>query len=56
VGFTSPSLGPRRQIVEIAAILEKLSLRAVDSETGDFFVPGEQAIQSFDPMTALHFG
>jgi hypothetical protein len=32
----------------VAAILEKLRLRALDSGTGNFFVPGEQAIQSFN--------
>ncbi len=31
----------------VAAILQHLNLRAVDSQTGDFFVPGPKALESF---------
>jgi hypothetical protein len=31
----------------VAAILEALNLRAVDSQTGEFFVAGEEGIASF---------
>jgi hypothetical protein len=31
----------------VAAILEHLGLRALDSQTGDFFVPGPEAVESF---------
>jgi hypothetical protein len=31
----------------VAAILQHLGLRAVDSQTGDFFEPGPKALESF---------
>jgi hypothetical protein len=31
----------------VAAILQKLNLRALDSQTGEFFVAGHEAIESF---------
>ena len=31
----------------VAAILRRLNLRAIDSQTGEFFVAGESAIESF---------
>jgi hypothetical protein len=31
----------------VAAILQKLKLRALDSQTGEFFVPGSEAVESF---------
>ncbi|MGA9354001.1 MAG: hypothetical protein WBV46_09955 [Terriglobales bacterium] len=31
----------------VAAILERLDLRAVDSQTGDFFAPGPEALEGF---------
>ena len=38
----------------VAAILEHLNLRALDSQTGDFFVAGAAAVASFRKWRAYH--
>lgn len=38
----------------VAAILQQLKLRALDSQTGDFFVAGAEAIDSFRKWRAYH--
>ena len=46
-GFAFHVRGGDAAVGVVAAILEHLNLRAVDSQTGDFFEAGPEAIESF---------
>ena len=51
-GFAFHVRGGDAAIGLIAAVLEHLDLRAVDSQSGDFFMAGQQAITSFHAWRA----
>ena len=46
-GFAFHVRGGDAAVGVIAAILQRLQLRAIDSETGDFFIAGPKAIEAF---------
>lgn len=46
-GFAFHIRGADAAVDVVAAILQHLKLRALDSQTGDFFVAGAEAIDSF---------
>ena len=51
-GFAFHVRGGDTAVGVVAAILEHLSLRALDSQTGDFFAAGPEAIESFHKWRA----
>lgn len=51
-GFAFHVRGDDAAVGVIAAILQHLNLRALDAQTGDFFVAGEEAIESFHKWRA----
>lgn len=46
-GFAFHVRGGDAAVGVVAAILQHLNLRALDAQTGDFFVAGEDAMESF---------
>jgi hypothetical protein len=51
-GFAFHIRGADAAVGVVAAILQHLKLRALDSQTGDFFVAGAEAIDSFGKWRA----
>ena len=47
IGFALHVRGGDRAVGAVAAILDHLRLRAIDTQTGEFFVAGEKAQESF---------
>lgn len=51
-GFALHVRGGDETVGVVAAILEHLNLRALDSQTGEFFVAGPEALESFQKWRA----
>jgi hypothetical protein len=51
-GFAFHVRGGDAAVGVIAAILQRLKLRAIDSETGDFFIAGPKAAEAFGKWRA----
>jgi len=51
-GFALHVRGEETAVGAVAAILGRLNLRALDSQTGEFFVAGESAVESFQRWKA----
>jgi len=51
-GFAFHVRGGDTAIAVVAAILQHLKLRAIDSQTGDFFIAGQKAIDAFSKWRA----